>query len=108
MFRRDPAAVSQWTPESPAACAQRQRAILDSAALAVKEGGVLTYSTCTFAKEENEDNVEWFLAAHPEFELVPLELPFGRPGVNGLPVRRIYPMDGGEMCIRDSCISRLL
>lgn len=96
MFRRDPAAVSQWTPESPAACAQRQRAILDSAALAVKEGGVLTYSTCTFAKEENEDNVEWFLAAHPEFELVPLELPFGRPGVNGLPVRRIYPMDGGE------------
>ena len=96
MFRRDPAAVSQWTPESPAACAQRQRAILDSAALAVKEGGVLTYSTCTFAKEENEDNVEWFLAAHPEFELVPLDLPFGRPGVNGLPVRRIYPMDGGE------------
>ncbi len=96
MFRRDPAAVSQWTPESPAACAQRQRAILDSAALVVKEGGVLTYSTCTFAKEENEDNVEWFLAAHPEFELVPLELPFGRPGVNGLPVRRIYPMDGGE------------
>ena len=31
--------------------------------------------TCTFAKEENEDNVEWFLAAHPEFELVPLDLP---------------------------------
>ena len=96
MFRRDPAAAAQWTPESPAACAQRQRAILDSAALAVKEGGVLVYSTCTFAKEENEDNVRWFLSAHPEFTLVPLEVSFGRPGLEGLPVRRIYPMDGGE------------
>ncbi len=65
MFRRDPAAAAQWTPESPAACAQRQRAILDSAALAVKEGGVLVYSTCTFAKEENEDNVRWFRVGPP-------------------------------------------
>ena len=96
MFRRDPEAVAQWSPESVPACAQRQRAILDSAALAVKEGGVLVYSTCTFSKEENEDNVEWFLGAHPEFELIPLDLPFGRPGIHGLPVRRIYPMDGGE------------
>lgn len=96
MFRRDPEAVAQWSPESVPACAQRQRAILDSAALAVKEGGVLVYSTCTFSREENEDNVEWFLGAHPEFELIPLDLPFGRPGIHGLPVRRIYPMDGGE------------
>lgn len=96
MFRRDPEAIAQWTPESVPACAQRQRAILDSAALAVREGGVLVYSTCTFAREENEDNVEWFLSTHPEFELVPLELPFGRPGIQDLRVRRIYPMDGGE------------
>ena len=96
MFRRDPQAIGQWTPEAPAACAQRQRAILDSAALAVGEGGVLVYSTCTFSREENEDNVRWFLSAHPEFELVPLDLAFGRPGVEGLPVRRVFPMDGGE------------
>lgn len=96
MFRRDPEAVAQWTPQAPAACAQRQRAILDSAALAVKEGGVLVYSTCTFSREENEENVNWFLSAHPEFVLLPVNLPFGRPGVNGLPVCRIYPMDGGE------------
>ena len=93
MFRRDPAAIAQWTPESPAACAQRQRAILDSAALAVREGGVLVYSTCTFSQEENEDNVRWFLSAHPEFALVPIEAGFGRPGLENLPVRRIYPMD---------------
>ncbi len=96
MFRRDPEAIAQWSPESPAACAQRQRAILDSASLAVREGGVLVYSTCTFSREENEDNVRWFLDAHPEFQLVPLYLPFGRPGLDGLPVCRIFPMDGGE------------
>ena len=96
MFRRDPAAIAQWSPESPAACAQRQRAILDSAALTVREGGVLVYSTCTFSQEENEDNVRWFLSVHPEFALVPIEAGFGRPGLENLPVRRIYPMDGGE------------
>ena len=96
MFRRDPQAIAQWTPQAPAACAQRQRAILDSAALAVGEGGVLVYSTCTFSREENEDNVRWFLSAHPEFSLEPIEASFGRPGLEGLPVRRIFPMDGGE------------
>ncbi len=57
---------------------------------------MLVYSTCTFSQEENEDNVRWFLSAHPEFALVPIEAAFGRPGLEGLPVRRIYPMDGGE------------
>ena len=95
MFRRDPAAIAQWSPESPAACAQRQRAILDSAALAVREGGVLVYSTCTFSQEENEGTVRAFLQRHPEFELEPIAVPFGRPAL-GLPALRIYPMDGGE------------
>lgn len=95
MFRRDPAAVSQWSPESPAACAQRQLAILQCAALAVREGGVLVYSTCTFSPEENEEVVTAFLAAHPEFEQLPADVAFGRPGLDGLS-RRAYPMDGGE------------
>lgn len=96
MFRRDPEGISQWSPEGVVACAQRQRAILDSAALAVREGGILVYSTCTFSMEENERTVEAFLKAHPEFELVPIQVSFGRPGIGGLPVRRIFPMDGGE------------
>ena len=95
MFRRDPEALAQWTPQSPAACAQRQGAILDSAALAVAEGGVLVYSTCTFSREENEGTVQAFLRRHPEFELDPVHVPFGRPAL-GLPALRIYPMDGGE------------
>ena len=95
MFRRDPEALAQWTPQSPAACAQRQGAILDSAALAVGEGGVLVYSTCTFSQEENEGTVQAFLQRHPEFALEPIAVPFGRPAL-GLPALRIYPMDGGE------------
>lgn len=97
MFRRDPQAVAEWTPESPAACAVRQLAILDSAVQALRPGGVLVYSTCTFSVEENEGVVEEFLQAHPEFTPVSLEnCGFGRPDLHGLGARRIFPMDGGE------------
>ncbi len=97
MFRRDPAAVLEWTPDSPAACAQRQLAVLDSAALAVKPGGVLAYSTCTFSREENEWTAAAFLKAHPDFVPLPLAASFGRPGLNGeTHVRRVFPMDGGD------------
>lgn len=96
MFRREPKAAAQWTPESPAACARRQAAVLDSAALAVKEGGVLVYSTCTFSREENEDTALTFLQSHPEFQQIPVNVSFGRPALDGSPARRIFPMDGGE------------
>ena len=95
MFRREPNAVKEWSPENVAACAQRQGAVLDSAALAVKEGGYLVYSTCTFSEEENEGAVEAFLRRHPEFQLCPVEVEFGRPALR-MPARRIYPMEGGE------------
>lgn len=96
MFRREPEAALEWTPDSPASCAQRQRAILDSAALAVRQGGVLVYSTCTFSKEENEDTAAYFLQTHPEFQPLSAEVEFGRPALDGFPARRIFPMDGGE------------
>lgn len=67
---------------------------LDSAAQAVKENGILVYSTCTFSKEENEDTVSAFLERHPEFELVNSDVTFGRPGIGLEKTRRIYPMDG--------------
>lgn len=95
MFRRDDTAVREWTPESPAACAQRQRFILDQAAGCVHEGGVLVYSTCTFSMEENEETVQAFLEAHPDFEAEMPPVSFGRPAF-GVPGIRIFPMDGGE------------
>ena len=96
MFRRDPEAIEEWTPESPAACAVRQLAILDSAALALRPGGVLVYSTCTFSTEENEGVVAAFLQAHRDFAPLELEEEFGRPAFDGAPGRRIFPMDRGE------------
>lgn len=96
MFRRDRQAVEAWSPEHVESCAQRQRLILDSAAQAVKEGGVLVYSTCTFSLAENEGTCAAFLRAHPEFTPEPIPADFGRPALDGSPARRIFPMDGGE------------
>lgn len=55
MFRKDPDARTQWTPDSPALCAQRQRAIIDDIWEALRPGGLMVYSTCTFNRLENED-----------------------------------------------------
>ena len=70
MFRKDPAAIQAWSPEHVAACAKRQRAILATAQQALKPGGQLVYSTCSFSPAENEENVGWFLREYPDFELV--------------------------------------
>lgn len=75
MFRRDPDALSEWTPDSPAACADRQAHVLDSAAETVKKGGRMVYSTCTFNRQENEETIAAFLARHPDFHAVDFSLP---------------------------------
>ena len=68
MFRKEEAAVTDWSPETVEMCARRQGEILDSGAALVRPGGRLVYSTCTFAPEENEQAVAEFLSRHPEFE----------------------------------------
>ena len=95
MFRRDPVAVQEWSPEHVETCAVRQLAILSSAAQCVREGGILVYSTCTFSTEENEGVVQKFLESHPEFVLEKPNVTFGRPAY-GVDAVRIFPMDGGE------------
>jgi 16S rRNA C967 or C1407 C5-methylase (RsmB/RsmF family)/NOL1/NOP2/fmu family ribosome biogenesis protein len=72
LFRRNPAAAAQWRPGHVRGSAARQRALLADAAALVRPGGVLVYSTCTFAPEENEQQVAGFLAAHPGWELLPI------------------------------------
>ena len=49
-----------------------QRKIMDNASRYVKKGGVLVYSTCTLNKEENEENIQWFLESHPDFKIEPV------------------------------------
>ncbi len=70
MFRRRETARREWKPSLVAGAARRQRAILNAAASLVRPGGWLAYVTCTFAPEENEGVVAYFLADHPDFELV--------------------------------------
>jgi 16S rRNA C967 or C1407 C5-methylase (RsmB/RsmF family)/NOL1/NOP2/fmu family ribosome biogenesis protein len=83
LFRRNPAAAAQWRPGHVAGNAERQRGLLADAARLVRPGGVLVYSTCTFAPEENEQQVAGFLAANPGWRLlaIPMHPGFapGRP-----------------------------
>lgn len=82
IFRRHPETRQEWTPASPAGCAQRQSRILRNAAMMLRPGGRLAYSTCTFNAVENEGVIEGFLKEHPGFSLVPFSLP-GLPENDG-------------------------
>lgn len=105
MFRKEPQALAQHSAALVAQCAALGVQILDAAAAALAPGGVLVYSTCTFAPEEDESQVGAFLARHPEFELEETGAEFGSPGeanrcgghfVDVQKMRRIWPSQGGE------------
>ena len=89
MFRKEEAAITDWSQETVEMCARRQADILHSAAQLVRPGGRLVYSTCTFAPEEDEEAVAAFLQAHPEFTPEPIETPWFVPGENGS--HRMWP-----------------
>ena len=54
MFRKDPAVAAAWTPDKPEQCARLQQEIVSRAVEMLMPGGLLLYSTCTFAPVENE------------------------------------------------------
>ena len=83
MFRKEEAAVTDWSEDAVAACAQRQREILHSGAQLVRPGGLLVYSTCTFAPEENEETVAAFLESHPDFVPEEVAAPWFTPAGSG-------------------------
>jgi 16S rRNA C967 or C1407 C5-methylase (RsmB/RsmF family)/NOL1/NOP2/fmu family ribosome biogenesis protein len=59
MFRKDEGAIREWSDYNVTVCAARQREILSSVWDTLKTDGILVYSTCTFNREENEENVQW-------------------------------------------------
>ena len=59
MFRKDPEALRQWNPELPDFCAARARRIISDIWPTLRCGGFLLFSTCTFNRKENDDNVRW-------------------------------------------------
>ena len=72
-WRRNPDARWRLLPADLARLVEHQAAILASAARLVKKGGRLVYVTCSLLAEENEGQIETFLAAHPDFATVPIE-----------------------------------
>ncbi len=73
MYRKNDLAISEWSLENVAMCAERQTEILKNAAETVAPGGYLLYSTCTYSVEENERQVAALLSARPDFSLVPCD-----------------------------------
>ncbi len=69
MFRKNEEAVREWSYENVLMCAERQAEILENAAVMLRPGGRMVYSTCTFSREENEEMISRFLEKHPEFEI---------------------------------------
>ena len=72
MFRKDEQARNEWSLAAVRKCAERQRAILMDVWDALKPGGLMIYSTCTFNEEENEKNVEW-MAESLGADVLPVE-----------------------------------
>ena len=73
MFRKDEQAVSEWSPENVKLCADRQRNILKDMWPALRAGGFLIYSTCTYNSEEDEHNVDW-ICEELGAEVVPISV----------------------------------
>lgn len=73
MFRKDPVAIDEWSPENVEICWQRQRRIIADIWPSLKPGGILIYSTCTYNTKEDEENVQWICR---EFgaEVLPVEV----------------------------------
>jgi len=72
MFRKDPNAIAEWSENNVRFCANRQRRIVAGTWPALNSGGILIYSTCTFNREENEENLDWICR---EFDAELLEEP---------------------------------
>lgn len=79
LFRKDPGAIDEWSEQNVALCSQRQQRILADVWPALKEGGFLIYSTCSYSMEENEHITDWILE-----ELGGESLPLDVPGDWGI------------------------
>jgi NOL1/NOP2/sun family putative RNA methylase len=99
VIAKDITRKTSHTPQDVEYCSRRQQRLIESAARSVKPGGVLVYSTCSFAPEENEMIVDWLLRKFPNIAIEPL--PYGNQGLTRFGnfefddrlanTRRLYP-----------------
>ena len=73
MFRKDPDSRNEWSAANVALCAARQLRIIHDSWESLKPGGLLFYSTCTFNREENEDNIRHIIT-HLDAEALPVSV----------------------------------
>lgn len=93
MFRKEPDMMKSWNEDMLAFCQKEQGKILESCAKMLRPGGMMLYSTCTFAVEENEKSIGDFLDKHGEFSLIPIEKNHSFSDGVGVfhPCARLYP-----------------
>lgn len=73
LLRKDPGAIEEWSLDNVNLCSQRQKRILADVMVALKPGGILIYSTCSYSEEEDEDICDW---VRSEFGANSLQLKF--------------------------------
>ena len=73
MFRKDEVAITDWSYAKVLECQSIQREIIRDGYEMLTNGGTLVYSTCTFAKEENEDVINEFISEYPNAKLTMME-----------------------------------
>lgn len=120
MFRKDEEAVADWSLQNVDMCARRQRDILTAVWPALKDGGMLVYSTCTFNRFEDEENVMW-AARELGAEILPVchettwNIVEGNPGYHFFPGRArgegfylavLRKKDTGDVPLRIDAVSR--
>ncbi len=71
MWRKDPQTINEWSEANVQLCSQRQQRILADAYPALKEGGLLIYSTCSYSAEENEQIADWLC---DNFDVSPVKI----------------------------------
>ncbi|GAB4340798.1 MAG: rRNA cytosine-C5-methyltransferase [Flammeovirgaceae bacterium] len=74
MFRKEKHALEQWSPQLVNGCAFTQKQLLTAIIPSLKPEGLLVYSTCTYAPQEDEEILQW-LANSEEFEPISVKLP---------------------------------
>ncbi len=94
LFRKDPSAMNEWSEANIDLCSKRQRRILSDVWPALKQNGILIYSTCTYNAKENEDNMAW-LVKEKKAESLKLKVESDWQVVevdtNNIPGYRFYP-----------------
>jgi 16S rRNA C967 or C1407 C5-methylase (RsmB/RsmF family)/NOL1/NOP2/fmu family ribosome biogenesis protein len=94
LFRRDPAAIEEWSPANVQLCQGRQQRILADVWPALREDGLLIYSTCSYSPEEDEAILDWLCES---FEVATLRMEAGNEGIVEIQSRkgaygyRFYP-----------------